>query len=82
MKIAKIFVLAATLMLLGHSTAFADAVLSLVPLSSPVTVGQQFTVGIFVTGPTVIHNGTSITSNVTDLDAFQFDLAFNCIVPG
>ena len=29
MKIAKIFVLAATLMLLGHSTAFADAVLSL-----------------------------------------------------
>ena len=46
-----------------------------------VIAGQTFTVGIFVTGPTVIHNGKATTSNVTDLDAFQFDLAFNCIVP-
>jgi hypothetical protein len=80
MKIAKFFVLAAALLLLSHSTAFADAVLTVVPLSGSLVAGQTFTVGIFVTGPTIIHNGTTTTSNVTDLDAFQFDLAFNCVV--
>jgi len=80
MKIAKIFVCTATLVLLGHSTAFADAVLTVVP-SGPLVVGQTFTVGIFVTGPTIIHNGKPTTSNVSDLGAFQFDLAFNCVVP-
>jgi hypothetical protein len=80
-KIAKFFVLTAALMLLGYSTAFADAVLTVVPPSGSLVAGQTFTVGIFVTGPTVIHNGNSITSNVSDLDAFQFDLAFNCVVP-
>jgi hypothetical protein len=80
MKIAKLFVLTAALML-GHSTAFADAVLTVVSPSGPISVGQTFTIGIHLTGPTVIHNGTTITSNVSDLDAFQFDLAFNCSVP-
>ena len=80
MKIAKIFVLAVAL-ILGRSPAFADAVLTVVSPSGSLAVGQTFTVGIFVTGPTVIHNGKPTTSNVTDLDAFQFDLAFNCIVP-
>jgi hypothetical protein len=80
MKIVKIFVLAAAMLLLSHSTAFADAVLAVVPLSGSLVAGQTFTVGIFVTGPTIIHNGTPTTSNVTDLDAFQFDLAFNCVV--
>src|SRR3984885_14281572 len=80
MKIAKVFVFATALMVGGSIPAFADAVLSVVSPSG-VIAGQTFTVGIFVTGPTVIHNGTVTTSNVTDLDAFQFDLAFNCIVP-
>jgi hypothetical protein len=80
MKPAKIFVLTIALVLLVHSTAFADAVLSVVSPSG-IVAGQTFTVGIHVTGPTVIHSGTTITSNVTDLDAFQFDLAFNCSVP-
>ena len=80
MRLAKIFVFTAVLVLLVHSTAFADAVLSVVSPSS-IVAGQTFTVGIHVTGPTVIHSGTTITSNVTDLDAFQFDLAFNCTVP-
>jgi hypothetical protein len=80
MKLAKIFVLTAAMVLLGHCTAFADAVLSVVSPSG-IVAGQTFTVGIYVTGPTIIHSGTTITSNVTDLDAFQFDLAFNCTVP-
>jgi hypothetical protein len=80
MKIAKIFVLTAALILPGHSIAFADAVLTVVSPGS-VSVGQTFTIGIHVTGPTVIHNGTTVTSNVSDLDAFQFDLAFNCSIP-
>ena len=80
MKLAKIFVITAALALLEHSTAFADAVLSVVSPSG-IVAGQTFTIGIFVTGPTVSHGSTTITSNVTDLDAFQFDLAFNCTVP-
>lgn len=81
MKIAKIFILAMALVLFGHSTAFADAVLTVIPTPTSLIAGQTFTVGIFVTGPTVIHNGNVTTSNVSDLDAFQFDLAFNCTVP-
>ena len=81
MKIVKILVLATALMLSGHIPAFADAVLTVVPPSGSLAPGQTFTVGIFVTGPTVIHDGKATTSNVSDLDAFQFDLAFNCIVP-
>ena len=80
MKLAKIFVITAALVLLEHSTAFADAVLSVVSPSG-IVAGQTFTIGIYVTGPTVSHGSTTITSNVTDLDAFQFDLAFNCTVP-
>jgi hypothetical protein len=80
MKTMKIFVLAAALILLGQSNAFADAVLTVTPPSGSVGIGQTFTVGIYVAGPTVIHNGTTITSNVSDLDSFQFDLAFNCAV--
>jgi hypothetical protein len=80
MKTAKVFVLATVLMCAGSIPAFADAVLTVVPATGLIA-GQTFTVGIFVTGPTVIHNGKATTSNVTDLDAFQFDLAFNCIVP-
>jgi hypothetical protein len=80
MKIAKVFVFATAVMLCGPNPAFADAVLTVVPPSG-VIAGQTFTVGIFVTGPTVIHNGKATTSNVSDLDAFQLDLAFNCIVP-
>jgi hypothetical protein len=80
MKTAKVFVLATALMVGGSIPGFADAVLSVVSPAGLVA-GQTFTVGIFVTGPTVIHNGNATTSNVTDLDAFQFDLAFNCLVP-
>lgn len=82
MKLLKSCVAVAMLLLAGHSAAFADAVLSVVPTPSTVLVGQTFTVGIYVTGPTVIHSGTTFTSPVTDLDAFQFDLAFNCAVSG
>ena len=81
MKLLKVFVFTAALMLFGRSTAFADAVLTVVPVPGTVLAGQTFTVGIFVTGPTVSHNGTTFTSGVSDLDAFQFDLAFNCVVP-
>jgi hypothetical protein len=77
MKPFRLVTFAAALLLAASSTAFADAVLTVIAPSS-VSVGQQFTVGIFVTGPTVIHNGVATTSNVTDLAAFQFDLAFNC----
>jgi hypothetical protein len=80
MKIEKLFLLAAALMLGPSYNALADAVLTVVP-SGPVVAGQTFTVAIDVTGPTVSHSGTTITSPVTDLAAFQFDLAFNCIVP-
>jgi hypothetical protein len=81
-KVSKALLAAATLVLLGHNTAFADAVLSVVAPQGPIFVGQQFTVSINVTGPTVIHNGVPTTSGVTDLDAFQFDIAFNCSVSG
>ncbi|HZY63248.1 MAG TPA: cohesin domain-containing protein [Edaphobacter sp.] len=79
MKIAKALILSVALLLLGHTNAFADAVLSVVTPTA-VNVGQTFTVGIYVTGPSVIHSGHTYTSDVTDLDAFQFDLAFNCSV--
>ena len=82
MKLLKSCFAVAMLLLAGSSAAFADAVLSVVPTPSSVFVGQTFTVGIYVTGPTVIHNGTTFTSPVTDLDAFQFDVAFNCAVSG
>jgi len=78
MKPFKLVTLTAALVLFATSSAFADAVLTVVAPSGPISVGQQFTVGILVTGPTVIHNGVATTSNVTDLAAFQFDLAFNC----
>lgn len=81
MKITNVFVLAAALGLLAHGTAFADAVLTVVPPSGPIAAGRPFTVAIYVTGPTVIHNGQQITSDVSDLAAFQFDIAFNCSVP-
>jgi len=74
--------LLAALALFTSSAAHADAVLSVVPFSNSVTAGQQFTVGIYVTGPTISHNGQTITSDVTDLSSFQFDLAFNCSVSG
>ena len=45
MRMAKVFILTAALMLVGYSTAFADAVLTVVPESGPLTVGQTFTVG-------------------------------------
>lgn len=80
MKIAKSFVLIAALVLFGYSNAFADAVLTVVPPASSFNTGQIFTVGIYVTGPTVIHSGHTYTSDVTDLNSFQFDLAFNCSV--
>jgi adhesin HecA-like repeat protein len=82
MKLGRLFLLTTTLVLFGHTTAHADAVLSVVPYSSSFTAGQQFTVGIYVNGPTISHNGQTITSNVTDLSAFQFDIAFNCLVAG
>lgn len=82
MKLSKMFLLVAALMLCGYSNAFADAVLTVVNPSGSVDIGQTFTVGIYVTGPTIVHKGTSITSDVSDLGAFQFDLAFNCAVPG
>lgn len=78
MKLSKIFLLTAALVLIGHSNAFADAVLSVVPPAGSIDAGQTFTVGIFVTGPTVIHSGKTFTSDVTDLASFQFDLGFNC----
>lgn len=81
MRSGKFLLLAAALTFSGH-TAFADAVLSVVPVPGSLTVGQQFTVSIDVTGPTVSHNGQTFPSDVTDLDAFQFDLAFNCSVAG
>jgi hypothetical protein len=78
MKPLRLVPLAAALLLTTSSSAFADAVLTVVAPSGPITLGQQFTVGVFVTGPTVIHNGVATTSDVTDLAAFQFDLAYNC----
>lgn len=79
MKSGKILLFAATL-IFSSPLAFADAVLSVIPVPSSLTVGQQFTVGINVTGPTVSHGGQTFPSDVMDLDAFQFDLAFNCSV--
>ena len=49
MKLAKIFMITAALVLFEHSTAFADAVLTVVPVPGTVLAGQTFTVGIFVT---------------------------------
>jgi len=81
MKAMKLLVLMTALVLLGSgANAFADAVLSVVPSTGTVSGGQTFTVGIYVTGPTVSHDGTTYTSPVTDLASFQFDLAFNCTV--
>lgn len=81
MKSGKFLLLAAALIFSGH-TSFADAVLSVVPVPGSLTVGQQFTVSFNVTGPTVSHGGQTFPSDVTDLDAFQFDIAFNCSVAG
>jgi hypothetical protein len=81
MKAMKLFTLMTVLVLLGSgANAFADAVLSVSPSTGAISPGQTFTVGIFVTGPTVSHDGTTYTSPVTDLASFQFDLAFNCAV--
>jgi hypothetical protein len=81
MKAMKLLTLMTALVLLGSgANAFADAVLSVVPSASAISPGQTFTVGIFVTGPTVQHSGQTFTSPVTDLASFQFDLAFNCSV--
>jgi hypothetical protein len=81
MKTVKVFTYITALALLGPaSSAFADAVLSVVPPTGGVTAGQTFTVGIYVTGPTVVIGSTTYTSPVTDLASFQFDLAFNCAV--
>ena len=81
MKAMKLLMLMTALVVLGSgANAFADAVLSVMPSQGVVSPGQTFTVGIFVTGPTVSHNGTTYTSPVTDLASFQFDLAFNCAV--
>ena len=82
MKLGRLCLLTTALALIANTAARADAVLSVVPYSSTITAGQQFTVGIYVTGPTVIHSGQTITSNVTDLSSFQFDIAFNCLVAG
>src|SRR5581483_5264702 len=81
MKLSTVFIYTAALSLMGHSMAFADAVLTVVPPTGAIGAGQLFTVALDVTGPTVVHNGSTITSNVTDLAAFQFDLAFNCSIP-
>lgn len=79
MKVLKVLTMAAALAVLGSgSNALADAVLSVVPSTTTINPGQTFTVGIYVTGPTVSHSGTTYTSPVTDLNSFQFDLAFNC----
>jgi len=81
MKAIKLLVLMTALVMLGSgANAFADAVLSVVPSVSTISPGQTFTVGIYVTGPTVSHNGTTYTSPVTDLASFQLDLAYNCSV--
>ena len=72
---------AAAIMLLGHSPAFAGAVLTVTLPTGSIVAGSIFTVGISVAGPTITHNGQTITSNVSDLAAFQFDLAFNCSIP-
>lgn len=82
MKSTRLFILTAALALLGPSSnALADAVLSIVPPTGSIVAGQTFTVGVYVTGPTVSHSGTTYPSPVTDLASFQFDIAFNCIVP-
>ena len=79
MKVLKVVTTAAAVVLLGSgSNALADAVLSVVPSVTTISPGQTFTVGIYVTGPTVSHSGKTYTSPVDDLDSFQFDLAFNC----
>ena len=80
MNLRRLFLLAITFVFAPHTAAHADAVLSVIPYTNSVTVGQQFTVGIYVTGPTINHNGQTISSDVSDLSAFQFDLAFNCSV--
>lgn len=81
MKSGKFLLFAAVLIFSGRM-ALADAVLSVVPIPGSLTVGQQFTVSIHVAGPTVSHGGQTFPSDVVDLDAFQFDLAFNCSVAG
>lgn len=80
MKIAGFCALAAALMIAGQLNALADAVLTVAPPAGPVLIGQVFTVAIEVTGPTVIHGGHQMPSGVSDLAAFQFDVAFNCTV--
>ena len=81
MKIANVFMLITALALVAHGAAFADAVLTVVPPPGPIAAGQPFTVAIYVTGPTIVHNGQQIPSDVSDLAAFQFDIAFNCSIP-
>lgn len=82
MKQRSTLLLLAAFALLSGPAAHADAVLSVVPVSGSFVAGQQFTVGIYVTGPTINHSGQTIPSDVADLSSFQFDLAFNCSVSG
>ena len=66
--------LLAALALFTGAAAHADAVLSVVPFSGSVTAGQQFTVGVYVTGPTISHNGQTIPSDVTTSPRFSLTL--------
>jgi hypothetical protein len=70
MRISKALFLAPSLLLLGGSTAFADAVVTLEP--GTVSPGQTVTVAVHIEGPTVKGEA----SDASDVYAFQLSLSY------
>lgn len=70
MRIGKVLTLIPALLLVAGTAAFADAVVT--PSAGQVGPGQQFTVAVNITGPTV----KGAASGATDVYAFQLDVSY------
>lgn len=70
LRTSKVLSLIPSLLLFAGTAAFADAVVT--PSAGPVGPGQQFTVAINITGPTV----KGVTLGASDVYAFQLDVTY------
>ena len=70
LQMSKVLILVPSLLLFAGTAAFADAVVT--PSPGQVGPGQQFTVAINITGPTV----KGVASGASDVYAFQLDISY------
>lgn len=70
LQMSKVLILVPSLLLFAGTAAFADAVVT--PSPGQVGPGQQFTVAINITGPTV----KGVASGASDVYAFQLDVSY------